>query len=219
MKSLLLSTVILLSAFAGAFAQEIIAHADPDFIGSEVIVGHGIFPSDQVFENGARRTAYNTSQYTGAIAATYRYHISHVVSLGLSFAYENEQGTFTDNSYNYNYNYYYASGNYPANYFNSYGTFRRSSFTIAPEVTFNYGDFAHGFIRLYGVFGMGYTFRNELLTDAGTNAEYTSPYINRVHVNAYGSPLGVRFGHQLGGYFELGLGYRGVFNYGLTYRS
>lgn len=214
MRSYLLGIACLFASATISFAQDAPApehHEEiPYLVGSEVIIGHGFLPSEQMFMNNHR---YNTNQYSGAVAATYRYHVNDVISLGLAFAYEYEQGTYND----YNYNYYYPNNYYYPIAYNNYGTFTRSSFTIAPEITFNYGDFANGHIRLYSVIGMGYTFRDEVITDQ-YGAEYTSPYVRRVHFNAYGCPLGVRAGGRLSGFFELGMGYKGVLNYGVTYR-
>ena len=233
MKSYILGIACLVAAATNTLAQDAEEHHESmvehhehaevyhDPGGSEIIIGHGFLPSEQMFDGSSRRLGYTTNQYTGAIFATYRYHISDVISLGMAFAYEYEQGTYTDNNYN---NYYYNNGYYnPGNFVpvynnNNYGSFTRSSFTIAPEITFSYGDFAHGHIRLYSVVGIGYTFRDERVTDAATNTEFNSPYIKRVHANAYASPIGVRAGGRLSGFFELGMGYKGVLNYGLTYR-
>lgn len=215
--------IICLIASSIVFAQDapVPAHTISCFGGSEVLIGHGFLPSEQLFANtneNNSRLNHTVSKYTGAIFATYCYHVSHVISLGITAAYENEQGTFIDNSYNYNYYYYYMSGGFLANYFNHSGTFKRSCFTIAPEVTFSYGDFSHDLVRLYSIVGIGYTFRNETVRDAVTNEEFRAPYIKTVHANAYVSPLGIRVGRRLSGFFELGIGYKGILNYGATYR-
>lgn len=222
MKSYIFGFACLLASATNSFAQEaeesheMAIHNYHDATGSEFILGHGFLPSEQLFNGNHRRLGYTTDQYSGAIFATYRYHISEVVSLGLAFAYEYENGSYTDNTYNYNY--FSGSGGVVPGYYNNYGTFARSSFTIAPEITFTYANFGRGLVHLYSVVGLGYTFRDEVLTDGQTNAEFTSPYINRVHANAYVSPFGMRIGGRLNGFFELGLGYKGVFNYGVTYR-
>ena len=180
---------------------------------SEVIVGHGFIPSEQTFAGGARGIRYTNDHYSGALFATYRYHISDVISLGLTFAFENENGSWD------NRNYGWLSDPGTVRLANVYqGKFRRSAYTIAPEITFNYGDFGNGLVRLYSVVGMGYTYRDEHITYGNVNTEYKNPNVNTVHFNAYGSPLGIRVGRELSGFFELGLGYKGVLNYGLTYR-
>jgi hypothetical protein len=187
---------------------------DHDFAGGELMIGHGFLPSNQIFSGSYRNASYTNSNYTGALFASYKYELGGVVSLGLTVAYEHESGTYTDNRY---YNYLYTGGYSPYNY-GTTGSFRRSSITIAPEITFNYGDFGDGLVRLYSVIGMGYTYRHELVTESGINTEYTSPYVSPLHFNGYISPIGIRFGRRLSGFFELGLGYKGVFNYGLSYR-
>jgi hypothetical protein len=220
MKKLFFLISCLVAVATLSFAQEdqpmMHEHEHPNWGYSEVILGHGFLPSDQIFSGGGMsHYQYNNDVYTGAIFATYRFHVSKLISLGMTIAYENEQGTFNDNNY---YPHYYPNPYpYPYNY-NSGGSFRRNSFTFAPEITFNYGDFGHDLVRLYSVVGMGYTFRNEVVKYANDNTEYVSPYARPVHFNGYISPLGIRFGRQLSGFFEVGLGYKGVFNYGATYR-
>ena len=217
MKSFLFSIACFLGTATAAFAQDSHPSAPPvqEPMGySELIVGHGFIPSEQAFAGGAHGISYTNDHYSGALFATYRYHISNVISLGLTFAFENENGSWSNSNYGW-------LVDPPSNMvrINMYqGKFRRSAYTIAPEITFNYGDFAHGLVRLYSVVGMGYTYRDEHITYGNVNIEYNNPNVNPVHFNAYGSPLGIRVGRELSGFFEIGLGYKGVLNYGLTYR-
>ena len=226
MKPVLLFIACMLTAslsFAQDNEQDAPAPPPParySYTGSEVILGHGFLPVNQGSSSGYGngRLNYNNDTYTGAIFGTYRYHISKLISLGVTAAYGYEEGDWSDyniyyNSYNNNYG---GITPFAPNY--SYtGRFKRSSFTIAPEITFNYCDLGHGLARLYSVVGIGYTYRNETLQYAGMSEEYMSP-ASRVAFNMYVSPFGVRFGRRLGGFFELGIGYKGILNYGVTYR-
>lgn len=207
MRSLLLTAALFISSLTIALGQYMPPPPDDYFFAnSEVLIGHGFLPSEQMFSGASSRLSYSNDHYSGSIFATYRYHITEGMSLGLTMAYEYEQGTWNKGLY------LFGPGN-------SYeGRFHRSALTVAPELTFTYCDYADGLVRLYGAVGMGYTFRNEKVTYGNANAEYNTPYAAPIHFNAYGSPLGIRFGRELSGFFELGLGYKGLFNYGLTYR-
>ena len=86
--------------------------------------------------------------------------------------------------------------------------------TFAVEPTFNY--IQKPSFQLYGSLGVGATivsFENTTFDD-GTNADVSRlPY-----VNAHITPIGMRFGKDFGGFMEIGYGYKGIFNAGISYR-
>ena len=221
MKTYLLSIACLLSSATISFAQEHDHENDAPpppahdyeyaFVGSEVRIGHGLLPAEQLFAGGGRRFDYKNRNYSGSIFATYKYHMNDVVSLGLTLAYEYESGTFSGNQF---YNVYVGPSYAPV--YLGVGNFTRSSYTIAPELTVTYGNFGDGLVSMYCTAGAGYTIRNEKISYANTVTEYGM--YRPIHFTGYISPLGLRFGRQLSGFFEFGLGYKGVFNYGLSYR-
>ena len=85
-------------------------------------------------------------------------------------------------------------------------------------------------IRFYGTLGIGIAYRNEI--DTYDSVFYLSKFANGVNnlgnsrvinnskyfVNYYLSFLGIHFGRKLGGFFETGLGYKGIINIGLSYK-
>ena len=86
--------------------------------------------------------------------------------------------------------------------------------TFAVEPIFNY--MYRPSCQLYGYFGLGgtiVTFGNVIFDD-GSNANISRvPYVN-VHI----TPIGVRFGNEFGGFVEIGYGYKGILNAGISYR-
>ena len=86
--------------------------------------------------------------------------------------------------------------------------------TFAVEPKFNY--ISKPAFQLYGYLGLGatiVTFANANFDD-GSQAEISRvPYFN-VHV----TPIGARFGKEFGGFVELGYGYKGIINAGVSYR-
>ena len=86
---------------------------------------------------------------------------------------------------------------------------------------------------MYATFGAGLTleretdiFQKAYYNNAQTHYNYTGPLTgietrvpnNRTHFNAYCSPVGIKFGKKLGGYIEIGIGYKGMINGGISYR-
>ncbi len=210
---LLLITMLALSTFVYSQEERNNLAERPGFLftGNELVVGQGLLPSGQVlpwFSN----TRYQNNVVTGELFASYRHQFSRVVALGVTLGYEHEGGTWTHR------NGYHAA--YPLGVS---GSFTRNRYTIAPEITFTYFNSPKGSVRLYGLASVGYTRQNQAITmeytGSGSPAEIAAvpnPLVNRFSMHL--SPLGVRFGRALGGFVEMGMGYKGLFNYGLNYR-
>lgn len=93
----------------------------------------------------------------------------------------------------------------------SWGSF----FTIAPEMTVAYMDTRKDYIRvrLYGALSYGVSIMDDNITGIGETDE-SGPKFYAFQV----TPIGVRVGRQVAGFFELGFGYKGIFNGGLSFR-
>ncbi|MBC7554493.1 MAG: hypothetical protein H7257_10985 [Taibaiella sp.] len=96
----------------------------------------------------------------------------------------------------------------------SWGSFL--SFT--PEFTYTYYDDPSNRIRVkfYGGASVGLTVFDDLFV-------YNNPYSyhtdeSGVKLTGHVTPFGMRIGRKLGGFMELGLGYKGLFNFGMSYR-
>jgi len=93
----------------------------------------------------------------------------------------------------------------------TWGTF----VTIAPELSFAYMDTRHARVRvkLYGSVSYGVAlFQNKELQPGEANN--SGPW-------AYGfqaTPIGIRVGRQFAGFFEVGMGYKGIFHGGIALR-
>ena len=99
---------------------------------------------------------------------------------------------------------------------------------MAPEGLFHYTHNNNPVIAAYGYLGIGYSILNEL--DTYSPAYYNQFYNNGV--NSLGNnrelldnhseitiqicPIGISFGGKLRGFAELGFGYKGIFNGGLS---
>jgi len=90
----------------------------------------------------------------------------------------------------------------------------RHYMTFALEPKFNY--VSKPSFQLYGYLGLGVTVVGfaDATFDNGSKVKMSRvPFLN-VHV----TPLGVRFGNEFGGFVELGYGYKGILDAGISYR-
>jgi hypothetical protein len=70
-------------------------------------------------------------------------------------------------------------------------------------------------IQLYTMLGLGVTLNTEkgsYNSTGDTDTETSSNLAFQV------TPIGMRIGRKLGGFAELGFGYKGIMNFGLSYR-
>ena len=109
------------------------------------------------------------------------------------------------------------------------GTFSRTAYTLAVEISGAYIN--HKYVRLYSIFGVGATFKKETdvydlaYTQVGAGYYNANGYPygrsgaypdNVTKFDAYYSPIGISFGDALRGFIELGVGYKGFINGGLS---
>ncbi len=96
----------------------------------------------------------------------------------------------------------------------SWGSF----LTFTPEFSYTYYDNPHDRIRvkLYGGASMGLTIFDDFFVYRDIYAHHTDE--SGVKVTGQITPFGMRIGRKLGGFVELGLGYKGLFNFGASYR-
>ncbi len=69
-------------------------------------------------------------------------------------------------------------------------------------------------LRLYGFAGLG----ARLYSEKSTPAQSFDGIGGKVFFNTQATPLGISFGKKLSGFLEVGLGYKGLINAGVTYR-
>ena len=144
--------------------------------------------------------SYNTElSTTGNIFITYRYAITKGVSMGITLGTE---------SFSYD---KYSNGRIPNNGLIAH--YDATVTTIAFEPVFNYLNTPY--VRLYGLFGMGYR-----VYDQKSNPVQSFDGLgSRFFINSQWTPLGANFGKkQFKGFAEIGLGYKGLINFGFTWK-
>lgn len=208
-KLLALSTLLL---HAGTMSARTPSKYEDDTKRIELSLGHGQLPSPQLFANVKSPTRYYHATSSGAAFLALKYQASRNVAVGLIVAYDFEAGLW-------------AHIRQPSDPIlsNAAGTFVRHTVTFAPELTIAYYNSPGGLVTIYGVAGAGYQRRMQEITwDYDTNP---AQHINDVPPNPAAnrmawqlSPAGVRFGKALSAFAEVGVGYRGVVCYGISYR-
>jgi hypothetical protein len=110
------------------------------------------------------------------------------------------------------------------------GSFKRNVFTIAPEIMVEYTKKSAP-ITIYGYAGYGYSYINEV--DRYSLEYYNSYYRdgvnslgdkievaqNRHQYNFHVCPIGANFGKRIKYFAELGYGYKGILNIGVTLKA
>ena len=217
MKTLFISFLVFLSAVS--------AQAQYRACNQEIGVGGGVFSSEQILDGTSvgilepTMKKYTNNTTTGVWFADYKYFVTKSFTIGVFAGMQKEAGDWYFDD---------VQGKKPDNW-SSYkiGTFSRTAYTIAAECSFAYTNRED--VRMYSTFGVGATFKRE--TDVYDLAYYNAGYYNGVNqygnvsqpnnptkFDAYYSPLGMSFGGRLRGFFELGIGYKGILNGGICYK-
>ncbi len=140
------------------------------------------------FSGGIATTENKT--FSGSYYLGYKYAFSKRLSLGGTFVYNK-------NSFD-----LMAEGDKVGHYKNNY-------YTIAPELDFTYLNMS--VLSLYGSVGAGITLNNQTYIKDGTNNKEKA---SAAHFNFQFSPIGLKIGHNAGGFLEAGFGYKGIINLG-----
>ena len=137
----------------------------------------------------------------------YRYNFTKRFSLGGMFAFDSNSVKVAKDMNN--------NGNLDENELLNKQIVKRRYITLAIEPKFNY--VAKPSFQLYGYFGLGITIINFGSISKFANGEQPEMDKRLPHVNAHFTPIGARFGKEFGGFVELGYGYKGILNAGLSY--
>lgn len=132
--------------------------------------------------------------YSGALFVSYKYAPSYRINTGVALGIDRVSGDLIQNDV-------------------KYGDFTESHTTLALEADYRWVK--QEVIQFYTMLGLGYTLNTETgsyNTTGQTDTETSSNVAFQV------TPIGMRIGRKLGGFAELGFGYKGIMNFGLSYR-
>lgn len=149
---------------------------------------------DEMFEvNSDRYTRDNYSSW-GGVFLTYRHIFKNELFMwGITAGYSSSQSEI------------YSVGQFA-------GDLERTFITAAIEWEYRYVN--QGPVQVYSGVGLGFTYGTEEFTSGNPGFESNTGDISGIayQVNA----VGVRYGKKFGGYLELGYGYKGLLNLGLS---
>ena len=196
--------IVLLSfVFTSARSQEFNKH--------EVMVGAGYFSTDAVFVKWALlfdqlgqvfMQYYDIPSLTrfGDYHVSYKYKPIERVMIGGTFVYTGTKSEV-----------FHKTGNGLNLPSMKIGDLRYNFYTIAAEMNAIYVNTP--IFKLYGNFGLGFTF--------GVISYTTVADERRIkrwnHLNYQVAPIGFRVGNDIGGFLELGFGYKGIFSGGMFF--
>ena len=189
----------------------------------ELAAGVGVGSTDELLDGYkfAPSRHYNiVDQYSGTFTGGVRYLFNDGSSLGIMTAYEKESGTWQA---------YQNSSNSINAQAIKLGTYSLQALTLVLELKgyYNKKNAATSLTRMYITLASGVTIKQE--TDRYSDSYYASLYPNGTnvtasqhatgkayHYNGYFSPFGISVGHRLSWCAELGIGYKGIINTGVT---
>lgn len=127
---------------------------------------------------------------TGAILLGYRYSVGDKLTIGFDGSYTKLKDVLKFDG-------------------KEVGNLDKYFYTIAPYIAYNYVK--KGNLSMYSGIGLGYAFvKDAYTTDDGDEIENIGEFA--FHLNAFG----VRYGKNIGGYVEVGYGYKGIVNLGIS---
>jgi hypothetical protein len=166
---------------------------------TEFSISYGINTFQQTMHStiiGGGSSYTEVTSATGTPFLTCRFYISNKFAIGITAGIQQ----FSTASYD---DYFNGNPNIP------YSTSVYNYRTMATEFLANYIN--KHLYRLYTYLGVGYSVFTERITQSSDVDQQTS--FNMQYV-----PLGINIGNRLCGFAELGIGYKGFMNCGLSYR-
>ena len=174
----------------------------------EVAVSQGFITSDQISdqvaanENASSGSGGKTQTYnSGATFVTIRYFLYNRIALGFTGGITNERGQYTDK--------------YTPSMITS--TYTQSITTIAPELYYIY--FFRKYFEVYSLLGIGPAFTS--ITTTVNPTPYTARSVTTSGsdvIKLQYTPIGIHIGGRIGGFAELGIGYKGTINVGASFK-
>ena len=179
----------------------------------EFSLSYGITSGTDMLQGFYRRSSrpnydhptYNqATAMTGNMFATYRYFINRRLDVGVTL------GTEVVTYYHYT--------NPTSGDVGLIGKYKASVTTLAAELKPVY--YNGRFVQLYGLIGIGARYFQTTQTEFGPaliarDVSHVTPF----SVNSQWTPIGVRAGEKLCGFAEFGLGYKGLINVGISYKT
>ncbi|MBN2614133.1 MAG: hypothetical protein JXR71_00435 [Bacteroidales bacterium] len=194
MKKILFFALLLIFVFP---VQTVLAQGSRN---SEFSASYGVVSTDdlanifgEIITSIAGYESKNAT-YTGIINAGYRNLINDRWLIGLTVSYEKSTADA------------YVQGS-------KIGTQKNTYYTVAAEANYQY--VSGGFFQMYSGFGIGFTQASASLMRTDNNPDTNDKHN---HINFQFTLAGFRVGKTIGLFGELGFGYKGIVNGGVSVR-
>ncbi|MBS1688231.1 MAG: hypothetical protein JSS96_05870 [Bacteroidetes bacterium] len=172
------------------------AHAQRNEFDASINIGNATIVSQGGFEDFFTGNEFTPKSFSPSFFLTLKHYFPNHLGLGIT------GGIFFDKG---DYAYRERSDSY------NVGPYSRTSFILSPELEVPY-YIQHG-LKLYMVVGLGARFSAATI-DGNSTSSYARPEPNVIIPALQYTPIGVRFGTGIGGFAELGWGYKGIINAG-----
>lgn len=163
---------------------------------ASINIGNATIVSKGGFEDFFTGNEFTPRSFSPSFFLTLKHYFPNHLGLGIT------GGIFFDKG---DYAYRERSDSY------NVGPYSRTSFIISPELEVPY-YIQHG-LKLYMVVGLGARFSSATI-DGSSSSSYARSEPNVIIPALQYTPIGVRFGSGIGGFAELGWGYKGIINGG-----
>lgn len=170
----------------------------------EIAASYGLVTGDRFaagFNNNEKSEGKTVTSTSGNMFLSVRYFLFNRLALGLCGGRSTENGQYTDRAN-------------PAFISRTYSS---STTTVALELYYIYSF--RKYLEIYTIAGVG---PSSVSSDETTYAAVGAPGITKTfrdnNLKIQYTPVGVRFGGRLGGFVELGVGYKGLINGGISYK-
>jgi len=169
----------------------------------EVTVSYGMVTGSQVavqFSNSDNSGNKTITGNSGAEFLSVRYFLFNRLALGFSGGVTNEKGQYPDRT----------------NPVLISSTYQESFTTVALELYYIY--YFRKRLEIYTLAGFGPSFTSTETTSFLYAISPVTTTVKADKIAAQYTPFGVRVGGRLAGFVELGIGYKGIINGGLSYK-
>jgi hypothetical protein len=186
----------LLIAFSALFFSKN-SFAQRNEFDASINIGNATLVSNGGFEEFWNGNNFVPKSFSPSFFLSVRHFFANRLGIGLTVGYFADYG---------DYSYFERSDEYDRG-----STYTRHSYIISPEVTIRY--YTQPGLKIYMVAALGVRISQAEIDIAG-NTSYGRPEPN-VTIPAFQyTPFGIRFGSGIGGFAELGWGYKGIINAG-----
>lgn len=169
---------------------------------SEIKAGYGVLSSNEIGKvftdiiiTPFSETKTTDEKHSGALFIGYNYAVKDNWTIGTDLVYE--RYTASVNKQNL-----------------TVASQKNDIYTLAVNSTYSY--ISKPKFRMYSGVGLGYTFSNEKLSPNQSDVQSVSSKSSSFNFQVIGA--GIRRGGKIAGFAELGFGYKGIINLGISYQ-